>query len=36
VENPEHADVDELKQRVAELETLVSTLSPKKAPQKKK
>ena len=35
-ENPEPDDVDELKRRVAELETLVSTLTPKKAPRKKK
>lgn len=35
-ENPEPDDVDELKRRVAELETLVSTLAPKKARQRKK
>jgi polyhydroxyalkanoate synthesis repressor PhaR len=35
-EDPEHDDVDELKRRVAELETLVSTLTPKRAPRKKK
>ncbi len=35
-EHPEDGDVDELKRRVAELETLISTLGPKRAPQKKK
>ena len=34
--NPEAAEVDELKQRLAELETLVSKLAPKKATRKKK
>jgi polyhydroxyalkanoate synthesis repressor PhaR len=33
---PEAAEVDELKQRLAELETLVSKLAPKKATRKKK
>jgi polyhydroxyalkanoate synthesis repressor PhaR len=33
---PEAAEVDELKRRLAELETLVSGLAPKKAPRKKK
>jgi polyhydroxyalkanoate synthesis repressor PhaR len=32
----EAADVDELKQRVAELEALVSKIAPKKTPKKKK
>jgi polyhydroxyalkanoate synthesis repressor PhaR len=34
--HPATADVDELKQRVAELEALVSTLAPKNAQKKKK
>jgi polyhydroxyalkanoate synthesis repressor PhaR len=34
--NPEAAEVDELKRRLAELETLVSGLAPKKAARKKK
>src|ERR1035437_1091295 len=34
--SPGAADMDELKQKVAELEALVSTLAPKKTPKKKK
>ena len=34
--NPEAAEVDELKRRLAELETLVSGLGPKKSARKKK
>ena len=34
--NPDAAEVDELKRRLAELETLVSGLAPKKAARKKK
>jgi polyhydroxyalkanoate synthesis repressor PhaR len=34
--NPEAAEVDELKRRLAELETLVSEIAPKKAARKKK
>ena len=34
--NPESGEVEELKQRLAELETLVSGLAPKKAARKKK
>ena len=34
--NPDAAEVDELKRRLAELETLVSNLAPKKAARKKK
>jgi polyhydroxyalkanoate synthesis repressor PhaR len=35
-ENPRRDDVDDLKRKVAELEMLVSTLAPRKAPKKKK
>jgi len=34
--NPDAAEVEELKRRLAELETLVSGLAPKKAARKKK
>ena len=34
--NPERGEVDELKRRVAELETLVATLAPKKTPRKRR
>jgi hypothetical protein len=36
VKTPRQGDVDELKRRVQELESLVSTLTPKKTPKQRK